>query len=33
LEEWPWCIPTPFDAEKLTEELRYQDLLDKIMMQ
>ena len=33
MEEWPWCIPTPFDAEKLTEELRYQDLLDKIMMQ
>ena len=33
LEEWPWCVPSPFDAEKLTEELRYQDLLTKIMMQ
>lgn len=33
LEEWPWCWPTPFDAEKLTEELRYLNLLSKIMMQ
>ena len=33
LEEWPWVQPTPQDAEQLSEAVRYQSILTKIMMQ
>lgn len=33
LMEWPWVQPTPLDAEQLSEAVRYQSILTKIMMQ